>query len=250
MMPYTVRTFAERPDLIDENWRLVDEGWAEFMKHDLVGDRYFGRLYEAFPGFQFMLCDGETMVATCNSIPVLWNLDDQLLSDAGWDWAIESGFGLLESGKTPTTLSALSITIARSYLGRGISSHVLRVMKDLAAQHRFNALIAPVRPTLKARYPLIPMELYVTWRQSPDTDAPFDPWLRAHWRVGARIVKVAPRSMIISGTFAEWEDWTGVKFPESGEYIVEGALNPVTADRPNDRMTYVEPNVWMHHPIP
>lgn len=40
-----------------------------------------------------------------------------------------------------------------------------------------------------------------------------------------------------------------MRFPESGEYIVEGALVPVEMDVERDRGTYVEPNVWMVHEV-
>jgi hypothetical protein len=36
-------------------------------------------------------------------------------------------------------------------------------------------------------------------------------------------------------------------FPESGDYIVPGALVPVQIDRERDLGHYVEPNVWMRH---
>ena len=36
-------------------------------------------------------------------------------------------------------------------------------------------------------------------------------------------------------------------FPETGEYVVEGALVPVTIDRKRDEGSYVEPNVWVRH---
>ena len=55
--------------------------------------------------------------------------------------------------------------------------------------------------------------------------------------------------MTITGTVAEWEGWTGMLFPESGDYVVPGALELVTIDREADLGTYVEPNVWMHHQL-
>ncbi len=109
--------------------------------------------------------------------------------------------------------------------------------------------IAPVRPSLKSRYPLIPIERYVEWRQGAQNDAPFDPWLRTHWRLGARVLCVAPASMVITGTVAEWEDWAGMRFPESGRYVVPGALEPIAIDRDHDLGRYIEPNVWMRHRI-
>ena len=66
---------------------------------------------------------------------------------------------------------------------------------------------------------------------------------------GGRILKVAPRSMVIPGTVAEWEEWTDMIFPESRPYVVPGALVPVEFDLECDRGVYVEPNVWMLHRV-
>jgi hypothetical protein len=38
--------------------------------------------------------------------------------------------------------------------------------------------------------------------------------------------------------------------PESGTYVVPGALVPIEIDRERDEGVYVEPNVWMVHPPP
>jgi hypothetical protein len=53
--------------------------------------------------------------------------------------------------------------------------------------------------------------------------------------------------MRISGKISDWEGWTGMKFPNSGEYIIPGALNPVNFDKEKDEGLYVEPNVWVVH---
>jgi hypothetical protein len=86
----------------------------------------------------------------------------------------------------------LSGTVDRSLQGNGLSRMVLRGMRHRAAEAGLTNLIAPVRPTVKCQYPLIPMERYIQWTQ-PD-GSPFDPWLRTHWRLGAQIVKVAEPS--------------------------------------------------------
>lgn len=247
MSEYTVKTARDPGFDFEAERRITEESWQPFMLEDPVGNQYFWRLYEVFPDFQFMMFDGDTPIAVGNSIPMVWNLDDATLLDEGWDWALSSGFVGKERGITPTTACALSITITRSHLGKGVSKQAVLTMKAIAEQQGMNALIAPVRPNQKARYPLTPMERYITWTQ--DDGAPFDAWLRTHWRVGGRIVKVAPRAMVIPGTVVQWEGWTGLKFPENGEYVVTGALNPVTADVERDLITYVEPNVWVHHPI-
>jgi hypothetical protein len=73
--------------------------------------------------------------------------------------------------------------------------------------------------------------------------------MRVHWRLGAEILKPAPHSMVIAGSVAEWEEWTGMHFPESGSYVVPGALQPITIDRERDSGLYHDPNVWMRHRV-
>jgi len=120
-------------------------------------------------------------------------------------------------------------------------------MRSLAAEHGMHTLVAPVRPTLKSAYPLTPFERYVGWKREDGT--PFDPWLRVHHRLGAESMKVAPQAITVTGSVAEWEEWTGMRFPESGEYVVPGALQPVHIDHESDTGHCDDPNVWMRHPV-
>jgi hypothetical protein len=62
-------------------------------------------------------------------------------------------------------------------------------------------------------------------------------------------MRIAPQSMTISGPVAAWEQWTGMRFSESGEYVVPGALCPVVIDCAHDEGRYVDTNVWMEHLI-
>jgi hypothetical protein len=89
----------------------------------------------------------------------------------------------------------------------------------------------------------VPIAYYIA-RRRPD-GLPFDPWLRVHERLGAHIVKIAPTSMTISGTLAGWRDWTGLPC----DVVVPGALVTVHASVEQDHAVYVEPNVWMQHPL-
>jgi hypothetical protein len=45
------------------------------------------------------------------------------------------------------------------------------------------------------------------------------------------VLKPEPRSLRISGTVGEWEEWTGMTFPDSGEYWFPGGLATVKIDR-------------------
>lgn len=246
-MNFTVVIYAQRPDLIEPADELAIRQWPEFMLHDPVANRLWEpAIMNGWRDFQFMLLDeGGGILAVGNSIPAAWDGTADGLPPS-WDAALEQGYAHLLAGRTGDTLCALSIAIRHDLRGAGLSKTMVRAMKDLGRAHGLAGLIAPVRPNRKSLYPLTPMERYITWTQ-PD-GSPFDPWMRVHWREGARVVKVAPEAMRIPGTVAQWEAWAGMAFPESGAYVVPGALVPVTIDREADEGCYVEPNVWMHHP--
>jgi hypothetical protein len=118
-------------------------------------------------------------------------------------------------------------------------------MVALARRHGFRSILAPVRPSWKERYSFVPVERYASWRRGDPRL--FDPWLRVHERLGTDVLRPEPRSPHITGTVAEWEQWTGLAFPESDEYVFPGGLAPVTIDREADSGTYWEPNLWMRH---
>jgi hypothetical protein len=50
------------------------------------------------------------------------------------------------------------------------------------------------------------------------------------------------------GMVSEWEEWTRMRFLESGLYVVPGA-QPVEMELERDKGRYEDPNVWMRHPV-
>ena len=144
-------------------------------------------------------------------------------------------------------MGALQISIAPPFQGKGLSSLFIEEMRQLARRKGFSILIAPVRPNRKHLYPLSSIDSYASW-SFPD-GLPYDPWLRVHVRAGGRILKTCQSAMRIIGTVAEWEEWTGLRFFQTGQYIVPGALVPVVIDLAQDRGTYTEPGVWIVHDI-
>ena len=98
-----------------------------------------------------------------------------------------------------------------------------------------------------SRCPITPIEQYVSWTR--ENGEPFDPWIRIHTRRGGEIVKPIPHSMRITGTVAEWEEWTGMRFPGDGQYTFPAGLATVEIDHGQDRGSYWEPNVWLVHTL-
>ncbi len=242
---FKILTLAERPDLADQIDGLFAASWPEFMRHDQVADEYFLYLEQLFPQFQFFLLEeGGKVIAAGNVIPFYWDGTPEGLP-SGWDDVLIRGVEEHHRGRKPNAASALSIAIDPAFRGQGISQRMVATMKALVKEQKIEQMVAPVRPSLKHKYPLTPINRYVDWK-TPD-GAPFDPWVRTHWKTGAEIIKIATESMIIRGTVEEWESWTGMRFPDSGTYVVPNALVPVTIDLEANSGCYVEPNIWMRH---
>jgi GNAT superfamily N-acetyltransferase len=235
-------TYAERPDLAARTGEIEDT-LATFMGHGEVALRHWGKLRPELPELQLVLWDEErdAVVGHARTLPA--READGL--PGGIDDMLESWFGDAPRPE-PDVLSAMVAVVDRSHHGKGLSRQLIEAMRGLAARAGFSSLIAPVRPTWKDRYPLIPMERYARWTRADGL--PFDPWLRVHARLGGELLEVCPASMRIEGTSEEWEDWTGMRFPEDGAYVVPGALVPV--ELTGGRGSYVEPNVWMRHRVP
>jgi GNAT superfamily N-acetyltransferase len=207
--------------------------WPPFLLNDAISNRYWDRIYSDFPEFQFALFDGDELVAEGNCIPVSGQ-------PAQWRDAFVAAF---ERGGDPDRVCALAIMVSPEHRGGGISRRMLEHMRSLAAP--IGDLVAPVRPTLKAKYPNVTIEEYAGWRRDDGTH--FDPWIRTHERLGGEITGVAEEAMLIEGPVSKWQEWTGLDFSTDGEHLVPGALVPVTVR--NGHGVYREPCVWLHHRV-
>ncbi|MED4753340.1 GNAT family N-acetyltransferase [Brevibacillus choshinensis] len=244
-MSYNVYTHAQRTDLDDQIGEVLEASWSAFMLHDEVANQYYPQLDEWFGAFQYVLTDdNDRVMAVGNAIPFYWDGTAEDLPK-GWDDVFLRGIEGYRQELQPNTLSALSISIHPKYRGLGLSRQMVTAMKEIAKQNGLEYMVAPVRPSIKYKYPLTPMDRYIQWNTAEG--APFDPWVRTHWKLGAKIVQVAEESMFIRGSLAEWESWTGMKFPESGTYIIPDALTPVQIDVEKNEAVYIEPNIWMQH---
>jgi hypothetical protein len=237
-------TWEERPELAERGPASTDV-WPEYNLNGDVFDDWWEPMQDASQ-FQFALYDedSETVLAEGHTGPLAWNGDDATLPD-GIDAALEQSVRARRENASVDTLCAFAAEVSPAARERGLAGELLRGMSALAARHGLKRLIAPVRPSWKERYPLVPIERYVTWRRADGQL--LDPWMRLHERLGARVATPLPRSLRISGSVADWESWTGLVFPDSGEYTFPHGLAPVTIDRERDLGLYWEPNVWMVH---
>jgi hypothetical protein len=221
----------------------VSRRLPEYNQHGDVSGEYFDALIPRYAHLQFVIWDpdAERFIARGRTIPFAW---DGTLADllAGID---AMGLRALNDPAPPTALSALAAEVAPDQRRRGVSSLVIGAMADLARTAGLGSLVAPVRPSWKDRYPLIPIEQYATWIR--EDGLPFDPWLRMHVRMDAVFLRPEPHSMQITGSVADWAHWTSMEFPADGHYVFPGGLAPLEV---RDGVGYYwEPNVWMLHRI-
>ncbi len=246
-MTERIVTLAERPDLAEAVPAVLGSRWPAFM---LAGHPGHGvdltKLAGAAAGYQVLLVDpADQVLGVGLSVPLDWDGTPEGLPP-GWDGAVSAGADLLAHGGAANAACALSITLTPAASGRGRSAPMIGALRAAAANAGARALVAPVRPVLKAQYPLTAMARYVAWR-TPD-GAVFDPWLRVHLQLGGTLLGIVDPSMTITGTVAEWQDWTGLALPDSGPYVIPGGLVPLLVDTAADRAVYREPNVWVAHP--
>lgn len=244
-----------RPDLLAQVFSGAIQGaWPEFMQHDPTAQLYFGKPHlDGYLDTAFAAVDPTRPdVALGRAFAVPFALDGVPnrgeLPDSGWDGVIRWAHADRALGRPADALSALDITLLPSYRGRGASRLVLDALRHRTRALGFRHMVAPVRPTAKHLEPFTPMEEYA--RRTGEDGLPADPWLRVHVRAGGRIEKVAPTSMVVPGTIANWRRWTGMEFAASGPVAVPGALVPVHVSLEQDHAVYAEPNVWVRHVVP
>ncbi|MDZ5474221.1 GNAT family N-acetyltransferase [Bacillus sp. 31A1R] len=243
-MDYQIVTLKEQPELEKELGRLHEIGWPTFMRMDPVADLYWDRMLTNYPELQFFLLEGDRILACGHAIGFEWDGEIANLPE-GWDGVIEKGVLDKEANKNINAVSAISIVIDPAHQGKGLSEIMVRAMKGLAKNAGLTQMVAPVRPSMKPKYPLLPIESYAYLIR--EDGQPFDPWIRVHCKTGAEIVAIAHQSMIVEAEIADWEKWTGMKLPLTGEYVIPGALVPLVVNIEENKAVYVEPNVWLRH---
>lgn len=237
------------PDYRDRAGGIAEASWPEFMLHDSVADENWHELFDRFSDYQFALMDTQTnrMAAMGNSLPFHWDDDIFELPEKGWDWVLLKAIEDHKNKVAPNIQSAIQIAIHPDYRSQGLSTEMIAAMREIGRSKGYEYLVAPVRPSQKSHYPLLSIDDYIKWTN--EEGLPFDAWLRVHARMGARILKPCHEAMTIRGTRLDWEEWTGMKFPQSGTYYIPGALNPMEMDIEKDEGIYIEPNVWIVHQV-
>jgi GNAT superfamily N-acetyltransferase len=241
-----VITTATRPDLAGQAGDALLADWPELVLHDRRAQEEMPRAWRLWPGYDVRILEDDAVAAGGWAVPLHWDGTGDGLPAGGYDGALAQALAGHGDREAPDTLCIMAAAVRPDRQRAGLAGQVISALRDRAAAAGLRRVIAPVRPPLKSRYPLTSMAAFARWTRRED-DYHLDPWIRTHQRLGAQILGPAPGSMVVTGTVAQFEEWTETLFPETGSYVVPGALDLVEIDTQADQGTYVETNLWMRH---
>ena len=155
-------TTADRHDLDKQARDAFRPGWPEFIFHDPISSEHIGRVETYFPQFDVLLLDQGQVVAGGWGVPIRWDGTISTLPD-GYDGALISAVTGHEKSVAADTLCIMAAAVRADRQGSGLAGQTLTALRTRAGNAGLQRVIAPVRPTLKSRYPLTPMEDFARW---------------------------------------------------------------------------------------
>ncbi len=182
MAELEIVTTAVRHDLDEQARDAFRAVWPEFIFHDPISSEYIAHVESYFPQYDVLLLDEGHVVAGGWGVPIRWDGTTSTLPD-GYDGALVSAVTGHEISVRSDTLAIMAAAVRADRQGTGLAGKALSVLRDRATAAGLKRVIAPVRPTLKSRYPLTPMENFARWTR--DDGLHIDPWIRTHQRLGA-----------------------------------------------------------------
>lgn len=236
-------------ELVREAHRNSVGAFPEFMYHNQIINDYWEELYNLFKRYQYVLCDpkDDSVLALGNSFPLFWEEPFTKLPDDGIEWALKTAVEQASADLKPNVLCAFQIIVDEESRGQGLSYKAVEAMIDIADRNLFRSLVAPVRPIDKVEFPMMTMEDYIDLKN--EDSSIFDDWIRVHLKMGGQLARICHRSFTVEASIEEWEEWTEMTFPESGQNVIPGGIAPLYIDRPAGSGLYIEPNIWIHHKI-
>lgn len=133
--------------------RLFADGWPAFITADREANRHLGRVREVFADLELVLLDGDDeLVAAGWGVPICWDGDPAHLPE-GYSDSLRLALTGHDHDDHPDTLVVMAAQVRPDLRGQGLAGALLTALRSLADQRGWRRVIAPVRPTLKARYP-------------------------------------------------------------------------------------------------
>jgi hypothetical protein len=193
-------SLRERPDLRPLVFGSdLQSVWPEFMRHGAAARLYFAPwIFDRYLDYAFAGVTDGKVVARVFCVPFAINTEGRTeLPDHGWDQVIRWAHDDSMIGRAPNALNALEISIPPEARGSGNSLALLSAMKLVRKSRGLERCSRRCDRTKSISSHAMSMHDYLNTVRADGF--PVDAWLRAHLRVGGKIVKIAPYSMTIVG---------------------------------------------------
>jgi GNAT superfamily N-acetyltransferase len=155
-MELEVVTVPERRDLEDEPAAAFRERWPEFVFHDPVARQYMGRVDDHFAEFAIFLLHQGRVVVGGWGVPFAWDGTPDGLPE-GYRTTLVASVEDREASRTANAFSFMVAAAAKDYDKQGLATRVLAALIDRANTAGLSHVLAPIRPTLKHKYPQVSM---------------------------------------------------------------------------------------------
>ena len=180
------------------------------------------------------------LVAFASAVMISTDQNRKSYPNEGWRYALNAYY----AGGAENCLCLLSANVDPDYRNLKFSYSLIQAAKELAASLGLSSVLAPVRPTQKAQFPLLPIREYLE-KKSDDGEI-YDPWLRVHAKLGGEILNICTESVVVKASFSKWEEWLGSSIEGLNMFVPEMGLVPITVESEKIGV-YCEPNVWVRY---
>ncbi len=196
-MSLEIVTASTRSDLEEEVASAFRQRWPEFIFHDPVPPQYMPRVGDYFGDFDILVLIDGRVAAGGWGVPFAWDgtIDDL---PEGYDSALVRSVEDHEARRTPTAFSFMAAAVHPDHDKRGLAAQVAGLPGRAGRCRRHRPRRRADQTDLEGGTRTCRWAEYATWVREDGLSV--DPWIRTHQRMGARILKVAPDSMVIPGT--------------------------------------------------
>ena len=164
MPNFVVELMHDRPRTDTELSDLFAGGWPAFIDADPEAAQALPRVRELFADLEVVLVDrhSDTLVAACWAVPIRWDGTHTDLP-AGYSASLTRALNEHDSGTAVNTAVVCAAQVKRDLVRTGIAAELLRALMTVTADQGLPRAIAPLRLTGKHRYPLTPINDYLSW---------------------------------------------------------------------------------------
>ncbi|OFA06940.1 non-ribosomal peptide synthetase [Duganella sp. HH101] len=245
---HTVAPLSAQPYFRADFDALHSGSWPRYFDGSPVLKQHWNRLYDSFPQAQITIKEGMAdLTGVGNAALIAWDGTPANLPQ-GWDGAIVRALDEQARHVSPNTLVILAGIIDPRHRSRKLAGLIIDAFKAVAVTLGLEHLIVALRPIAKTAHQDTPIDEYCGLAR--EDGALLDGWLRLHCDAGGTVIGAEPRSQLVEGTLAQWEQWSGTRFSHSGDHYLPDTLAPISVDIDNDRAVYHDPCIWVSHPLP